>query len=88
MFPFYCRIVQRAALDESSRLPHDPSHHHTLLPLYPAFFTTSHTMKHFAILAALSAALPYVAAHGFVSQVVIDGQTYEGNVPNQYKGEP
>ena len=45
-------------------------------------------MKHFAILAAFSAALPYVAAHGFVSQVVIDGQTYEGNVPNQYKGEP
>ncbi|KAM5542299.1 hypothetical protein V8D89_004172 [Ganoderma adspersum] len=43
-------------------------------------------MKHFAVLAAVSAALPYVAAHGFISQVVIDGQTYEGNVPNQYKG--
>nr|VWO95795.1 Cytochrome P450 monooxygenase AKT7 (EC (AK-toxin biosynthesis protein 7) [Ganoderma boninense] len=43
-------------------------------------------MKHFAVFAAVSAALPYVAAHGFVSQVVIDGQTYEGNVPNQYKG--
>ncbi|PIL29992.1 hypothetical protein GSI_07903 [Ganoderma sinense ZZ0214-1] len=43
-------------------------------------------MKHFALVAALSAALPYVSAHGFVSQVVIDGQTYEGNVPNEYKG--
>ena len=43
-------------------------------------------MKHFAVFAAASAVLPYVVAHGFVSQVVIDGQTYEGNVPNQYKG--
>ncbi|PIL29292.1 hypothetical protein GSI_09343 [Ganoderma sinense ZZ0214-1] len=44
-------------------------------------------MKHFALLAALSAALPYVSAHGFVGEVVLDGQTYEGNVPNQYKVE-
>lgn len=29
------------------------------------------------------ALLPYVSAHGFVSSVVIDGKTYEGNTPNQ-----
>ena len=45
-------------------------------------------MKITLIAASLLSALPYVAAHGFVSQVVIDGQTYEGNVPNQYKGAP
>jgi len=28
------------------------------------------------------AALPYVAAHGFVSKMTIDGQAYPGNVPN------
>ena len=43
-------------------------------------------MKHFAVFAVVSAALPYVASHGFVSQVIIDGQTYEGNVPNDYQG--
>ena len=43
-------------------------------------------MKHFSTLAALSAALPLVAGHGFVSWVVIDGTKYAGNVPNNYKG--
>lgn len=42
-------------------------------------------MKHFSVLAALCA-LPYVAAHGFVSSVSIDGTEYAGNEPNQYKG--
>ncbi|KAI0762314.1 glycosyl hydrolase family 61-domain-containing protein [Fomes fomentarius] len=42
-------------------------------------------MKHFSVLAALCA-LPYVAAHGFVSSVAIDGKEYAGNEPNQYKG--
>jgi hypothetical protein len=31
---------------------------------------------------ALSPLLPSVAAHGYVSKVVIDGTTYNGNVPN------
>ncbi|EJF58529.1 hypothetical protein DICSQDRAFT_110054 [Dichomitus squalens LYAD-421 SS1] len=43
-------------------------------------------MKRFAVFAAVSAAVPYVAAHGFVSQVIIDGQAYEGNVPNDHQG--
>lgn len=43
-------------------------------------------MKQFAVLAAISAALPYVAAHGFVSQLVIDGKSYAGNEPGQFKG--
>ncbi|KAH9855715.1 glycosyl hydrolase family 61-domain-containing protein [Lenzites betulinus] len=43
-------------------------------------------MKRFAVFAAFSAAVPYVVAHGFVSQVAIDGQAYAGNVPNEYKG--
>lgn len=30
--------------------------------------------------------LPSVSAHGYVSQVIIDGQAYAGNVPNNYKG--
>ncbi|KAI0735992.1 glycosyl hydrolase family 61-domain-containing protein [Earliella scabrosa] len=42
-------------------------------------------MKHFPIFAALCA-IPYVAAHGFVSKVTIDGKTYAGNEPGQYKG--
>ena len=43
-------------------------------------------MKPFTVFSVLSLALPYVAGHGFVSQVIIDGQAYEGNVPNEYKG--
>lgn len=43
-------------------------------------------MKRFSVFAAFSAAVPYVVAHGFVSQVAIDGQAYAGNVPNEYKG--
>ncbi|KAI0668780.1 glycosyl hydrolase family 61-domain-containing protein [Trametes maxima] len=43
-------------------------------------------MKRSAALLALSAAVPYVAAHGFVSQVAIDGKAYAGNVPNNYQG--
>ena len=32
--------------------------------------------------------VPSVLAHGYVSQVSIDGKAYAGNVPNNYKGEP
>ncbi|KAI0638726.1 glycosyl hydrolase family 61-domain-containing protein [Trametes polyzona] len=43
-------------------------------------------MKRAAVFAAISAAVPFVAAHGFVSLVAIDGKQYPGNVPNNYKG--
>ena len=43
-------------------------------------------MKSFTALAALCAALPLVAGHGFISAVVIDGTKYSGNVPNNYQG--
>ncbi|OJT15637.1 Endoglucanase-7 [Trametes pubescens] len=43
-------------------------------------------MKRTAVFAIISATVPYVAAHGFVSQVAIDGKAYAGNVPNDYKG--
>ncbi|KAI0338705.1 glycoside hydrolase family 61 protein [Trametopsis cervina] len=40
-------------------------------------------MKTFTALAVSAlAVLPYVSAHGFVNQLVIDGKTYAGNVPN------
>ncbi|CAL1702643.1 unnamed protein product [Somion occarium] len=43
-------------------------------------------MKSFAtLLIFVTAALPFVSAHGFVSQVAIDGTLYKGNHPN--KGE-
>jgi len=38
-------------------------------------------MKSTLVLSIL-AALPYVAAHGFVNKITIDGQVYIGNVPN------
>jgi hypothetical protein len=42
----------------------------------------------FAI-APLLSLLPSVAAHGYVSKVVIDGTTYSGNIPNaQPSGSP
>ncbi|KAI0716126.1 glycosyl hydrolase family 61-domain-containing protein [Cerioporus squamosus] len=43
-------------------------------------------MMRSAVLIALSAALPYVAAHGFVSQVVIDGVAYAGSEPGNDQG--
>lgn len=43
-------------------------------------------MKYFTAFAAVCAALPYVTAHGFVSQVIIDGDAYEGNSPGENKG--
>jgi hypothetical protein len=36
----------------------------------------------FLALAPVLSLIPSVAAHGFVSKVVIDGTTYTGNVPN------
>jgi hypothetical protein len=40
-------------------------------------------LPHFIFaLSPLLALLPSVAAHGFVTKVVIDGTTYSGNVPN------
>jgi Auxiliary Activity family 9 (formerly GH61) len=45
-----------------------PPHAPAMLPLF--------------IFAPLLSLLPSVAAHGFVSKVVIDGTTYNGNVPN------
>ena len=56
------------------------------------FFSRSTTsdfppiMQRSAVLLALSAALPHVAAHGYLSQVVIDGVAYAGNEPNNYQG--
>ncbi|KAI0660273.1 glycosyl hydrolase family 61-domain-containing protein [Cubamyces menziesii] len=38
-------------------------------------------------LVTLFAALPYVAAHGYLKSVAIDGKTYEGNVPNNPTGD-
>ncbi|KAI8969698.1 glycosyl hydrolase family 61-domain-containing protein [Trametes punicea] len=43
-------------------------------------------MKHIAAVVVLSAAVPYVAAHGYVAQVSIDGKAYAGNIPNDYQG--
>ncbi|KAI0353258.1 hypothetical protein OH77DRAFT_1484071 [Trametes cingulata] len=43
-------------------------------------------MKRATVFAALSAAVPYVAAHGYLAQVSIDGKAYAGNVPNNYQG--
>ncbi|KAI9070003.1 lytic polysaccharide monooxygenase, partial [Trametes sanguinea] len=43
-------------------------------------------MKRTALFAALSAAVPYVAAHGYLAQVSIDGKAYAGNIPNNYQG--
>ena len=43
-------------------------------------------MKRAAVFAAVSAALPYVAAHGYLAQVSIDGKAYAGNIPNNYEG--
>lgn len=41
-------------------------------------------MKSFTTLfVSTLALLPYVCAHGFVSQLIIDGKAYEGNDPNQ-----
>lgn len=40
----------------------------------------------FASLIGLVAIVPLAAAHGFLSQVSIDGQVYKGNVPNNYQG--
>src|SRR6266446_5672361 len=40
-------------------------------------------LPHFIFaLSPLLSLLPSVAAHGYVSKVVIDGTTYSGNVPN------
>ncbi|KAI0327461.1 hypothetical protein GY45DRAFT_1257053 [Cubamyces sp. BRFM 1775] len=39
------------------------------------------------LLVTLFAALPYVAAHGYLKSVAIDGKTYEGNVPNNPTGD-
>ncbi|KAI0665600.1 glycosyl hydrolase family 61-domain-containing protein [Trametes maxima] len=39
------------------------------------------------VLASVFAALPYVAAHGYLRSVAIDGKTYEGNVPNHASGD-
>lgn len=35
-----------------------------------------------AIALSTLALLPYVSAHGFVNKLVVDGKSYEGNVPN------
>ena len=40
----------------------------------------------FVSLLSFIALLPLVTAHGFLSQVSIDGQVYKGNVPNNYAG--
>ncbi|KAI0344324.1 hypothetical protein BDW22DRAFT_1355695 [Trametopsis cervina] len=40
----------------------------------------------FFIFFAFLCALQRVAAHGYVSQIAIDGTWYAGNVPNNYKG--
>ncbi|KAJ8453893.1 hypothetical protein ONZ51_g13343 [Trametes cubensis] len=43
-------------------------------------------MKRAAVFAVVSAALPYVAAPGYLAQVSIDGKAYAGNIPNNYQG--
>ncbi|KAJ2970320.1 hypothetical protein NUW54_g12754 [Trametes sanguinea] len=45
-------------------------------------------MKRTVLFVALSAAVPYVAAHGYLAQVSIDGKAYAGNIPNNYQGGP
>ncbi|THG94969.1 hypothetical protein EW026_g6601 [Hermanssonia centrifuga] len=42
-------------------------------------------MKTSSAYLSLLALVPYVAGHGYLSQVAIDGQVYQGNVPNNYK---
>lgn len=45
-------------------------------------------MKSFTtLIVSVLASLPYVYAHGFVSQVAIDGKVYQGNTPNDPKCE-
>ncbi|KAI8995251.1 glycosyl hydrolase family 61-domain-containing protein [Trametes punicea] len=39
------------------------------------------------LLVSLFIALPYVTAHGYLKSVGIDGQTYQGNVPNHPTGD-
>ena len=43
----------------------------------------------FTLLFVLLATLSYVSAHGYVSEIAIDGTWYAGNPPNldTYKGE-
>ncbi|OSC96684.1 lytic polysaccharide monooxygenase [Trametes coccinea BRFM310] len=43
-------------------------------------------MNRTALFLALAAALRYVAAHGYLAQVSIDGKAYAGNIPNDYQG--
>ena len=38
------------------------------------------------IVAFLFSFIPHVAAHGYLKSVAIDGQTYQGNVPNNPSG--
>ncbi len=39
------------------------------------------------IAASLLAFVPNVVGHGYLRSVAIDGQTYQGNVPNNPSGE-
>ncbi|KAI0631525.1 glycosyl hydrolase family 61-domain-containing protein [Trametes polyzona] len=39
------------------------------------------------LLISLFSVLPYVAAHGYLKSVAIDGKTYQGNVPNHPTGD-
>lgn len=40
----------------------------------------------FVILFSILSVIHYVAAHGYVSEIAIDGTWYAGNLPNNYKG--
>jgi len=40
----------------------------------------------FLTLFSILSAIHYVAAHGYVSEIAIDGTWYAGNLPNNYKG--
>ncbi|KAL7278180.1 hypothetical protein ACG7TL_008153 [Trametes sanguinea] len=51
--------------------------------------TNQRVLMHSAsiLLISLLTAFPYVTAHGYLKSVAIDGQTYEGNVPNHATGD-
>ena len=57
------------------------SHHNIWLPLLIAAFWLDAFPTFFAL-------APLVAGHGYVSQVTVDGKTYQGNPPGSNSGTP
>ena len=47
----------------------------------------STTLTFLLVLLTLFLSLSRVSAHGYVSEIAIDGKWYAGNQPNNYKGK-